>query len=486
MKIVKDSRIFRRLIIMLLDVLIIGASGGLAWLIRFDFNIVSIPSTQLDAWIDFALVQAAITLVVFSIGRMYSFVWRTVGLYDMCHMVGMVLANYILALVVGFIWKPGIPRSVWFISLLFQLALFVGMRFALRIYSDFAGYLGIDSRGNVERIMVIGGGAAGRMLVRESLSNRRVTGKICCIIDDNPIKRNKYVEGVRIVGGREEIADAVKRYRITQIVLAIPSAPVEEQRKVLKLCSATGCRVRTVPGIGQLLNGEVSMSSVRDVQIEDLLGRDPITLNDGALSGFLGGRTVLVTGGGGSIGSELCRQIAKYSPRRLIIVDIYENNAYDIQQELRRSYGALLDLRVEIASVRDKERIYQVFETYHPDLVFHAAAHKHVPLMEDCAAEAVKNNIFGTYHVARAAEKYGARKFVMISTDKAVNPTNVMGATKRFCEMVLQSRFDSPTEYCAVRFGNVLGSNGSCRCLSGRLQRAVPLPSPISASSATL
>lgn len=461
METIRNSRILPRLVIMLLDVLIVGVSGGLAWLIRFDFNITSIPGELLSVWVDFALVQAAITLAVFTVGHMYSFVWRTVGIHDMLRMVGVVLANFLLAVIVGFIWRPGIPRSVWFISLFFQLIFFVGMRIMPRVYSDFSAYLGMNSREKRERIMVIGGGTAGRMLVNESLSNSKTTGKICCIIDDNPLKRNKYIEGVRIVGGREEIADAVKRYRITQIILAIPSVPAEEQRKILDLCSATPCRVRIVPGIGQLLNGEVSMQAVRDVQIEDLLGRAPITLNNGALSGFLGDRTILVTGGGGSIGSELCRQIAKYSPRRLIIVDIYENNAYDIQQELRRTYGALLDLRVEIASVRDKERIYQIFATYHPDLVFHAAAHKHVPLMENCAAEAVKNNIFGTYHVARAAEKYGVKKFVMISTDKAVNPTNVMGATKRFCEMVLQSRFDSPTEYCAVRFGNVLGSNGS-------------------------
>ncbi len=461
MKTITGSRIFQRLIIMLLDVLIVGVSGGLAWLIRFDFNIASIPSEQLITWAEFALAQAAMTLVIFTVGHMYSFVWRTVGLHDMIRMVGVVLANYGAAVIMGTFWKPGIPRSIWFIALLFQLALFVGMRISLRIYSDFSGYLDIVSQKSTERIMVIGGGTAGRMLVQESLSNSKIKGRICCIIDDNPLKRNKYIEGVRIVGGREEIANAVKHYRITQIILAIPSAPAAEQRKILELCSATSCRVRTVPGIGQIFNGEVSMQMVRDVQIEDLLGRDPITLNNDAISGFLGGKTVLVTGGGGSIGSELCRQIAKHSPRRLIIVDIYENNAYDIQQELRRAYGALLDLRVEIASVRDKERIYQIFETYHPDLVFHAAAHKHVPLMENCAAEAVKNNVFGTYHVARAAEKYGVKKFVMISTDKAVNPTNVMGATKRFCEMVLQSRFDSPTEYCAVRFGNVLGSNGS-------------------------
>jgi FlaA1/EpsC-like NDP-sugar epimerase len=229
----------------------------------------------------------------------------------------------------------------------------------------------------------------------------------------------------------------------------------------LDICKDTGCRLRSLPGLYQMLNGEVNLAAVKDVEVEDLLGREPVHLDNAALGNFLGGKVVMVTGGGGSIGSELCRQIARYQPRTLIVLDIYENNAYDIQQELRSIYRDKLDLRVEIASVRDKQKIYELFDKYHPQIVFHAAAHKHVPLMEACPEEAVKNNVFGTYHVVRAAEKYGAEKFVMISTDKAVNPTNFMGATKRFCEMILQSRSNSATEFCAVRFGNVLGSNGS-------------------------
>lgn len=309
--------------------------------------------------------------------------------------------------------------------------------------------------------MLIGAGESGRMLSRELRTSAQVQGRLCCVIDDNPQLHGKYLDGVRIVGGRDQIENAAKRYNITQILFAIPTIQQEEKAAILNICKMTGCRLRVLPGLYQLLNGEVSLSAVKDVQVEDLLGRSPVQLNKAVVSDFLEDKVVMVTGGGGSIGSELCRQIATCHPRRLIILDIYENNAYDIQQELKRQYGTRLDLRVEICSIRDKKRVYQIFEQYHPDVVFHAAAHKHVPLMEDCPDEAIKNNIFGTYHVVRAAEKYGVKKFVMISTDKAVNPTNLMGATKRFCEMILQSRRGSSTEFCAVRFGNVLGSNGS-------------------------
>ena len=461
---IQKNRMVQRLTIMLLDVVIVGVSVCLACLLRFDFDISAIFSNGVSGWLGFVLVQAAITLVIFSFGRMYSFVWRTVGIHDVCHMVGVVLLNYIIAIIIGFIWKPGIPRSVWFMTLIAQLVLFIGMRCTPRIAADIGNYLSRADRQNAERILLIGGGTAGRMLVQESLSGSRSTGKICCIIDDSEAKRGKYIEGVRIIGGRDQIEEAVKHYRITQIILAIPSAPMEEQKKILELCSATGCHVRIVPGLSQLLNGEAKMGDVRDVQIEDLLGRDPVELNTERLNSFIGNKTVMVTGGGGSIGSELCRQIAKYRPKQLIIVDIYENNAYDIQQELRRTYGVMLDLKVEIASVRDKERTEQIFATYRPDLVFHAAAHKHVPLMENNPMEAIKNNVIGTFNMATLALQNNVGKFVMISTDKAVNPTNVMGASKRCCEMIVQfmsQQEDTKTEFVTTRFGNVLGSNGS-------------------------
>ena len=310
--------------------------------------------------------------------------------------------------------------------------------------------------------MIIGAGSAGDILVRELLGKQMEEGRPVCLIDDNPNKHGKYLNGVPIVGGRDRIRSAAEKYRVTKIIFAIPTASMKDRGEVLTLCAQTGRQVLTMPSIRETLGvADPSMQHLKTVRIEDLLGREPVRLDTSTVNAFIRGRTVLVTGGGGSIGSELCRQIAANSPKRLIILDIYENNAYDIQQELLRVYGTALDLCVEIASVRDKAKVYSITDRYRPDIIFHAAAHKHVPLMEHNPEEAVKNNIFGTYHVVRAAEKYGVKKFVMISTDKAVNPTNVMGASKRFCEMILQSRRESTTEYCSVRFGNVLGSNGS-------------------------
>jgi FlaA1/EpsC-like NDP-sugar epimerase len=445
---------------MLVDVLCMFLAGGLALLVRFDFSYETIPEIYLNAWFRYLPLQIFITLAIFILMRMYRFVWRSVSAYDVEHMVLTVVVAYLVSMGVSYRLGDHQPRSVLFMTLIFELILFVGMRCALRLWG--ALRFALHQRQNADdRILLIGAGEAGRMLAHEMLTSTRITGKLCCVIDDNESKWGKYLDSVPIVGGRAMIPEVVRREGITQIIFAIPTASASARKEILNLCNATGVRTRMLPGIYQLVNGEAMLTKVKDVQVEDLLGRDPVQLNTDALDEFLGGKTVLVTGGGGSIGSELCRQIARYAPKRLIVLDIYENNAYEIQQELRRVRGDKLDLRVEIASVRDKERIYDLFERYRPDVVFHAAAHKHVPLMEECPAEAIKNNIFGTYHVVRAAEKFGTKKFVMISTDKAVNPTNVMGATKRFCEMVLQSRSDSPTEFCAVRFGNVLGSNGS-------------------------
>ena len=358
-----------------------------------------------------------------------------------------------------FVPRLRMPLSVVFMQFVFSFLFMITMRCSIRIFSEFFKY---QEKRYGDRIMVIGAGEAARMLLQEIRNaSGQDAGTVCCLIDDNPLKIGKYLDGIRIVGNRDSIPDMVKRFHITQIILAMPSAPQKAQRDILQICNSTGCRVRKLPSLYQLVDGTVSLRHVRDVQIEDLLGRDTISLDLAPLHALLHQKVVLVTGGGGSIGSELCRQIAHHKPKQLIIVDIYENNAYDIQQELRRAYGTSLDLQVEIASVRDKGQIEAIFSFYHPELVFHAAAHKHVPLMEHNPIEAIKNNIFGTYHVVRAAEKYGVQKFVMISTDKAVNPTNFMGATKRFCEMILQSRYESKTEFCCVRFGNVLGSNGS-------------------------
>lgn len=457
---ISSKPIFKVLLLIVMDILILVAVDGIALIARFEFSINAIQRQYIDASLQALLPRAAITLIIFFATHMYHYMWRNVSIRDVGWMILSVLFAYSVNFAVCALLRIDVmPRSIYFIRLFLQLFFFVGMRCSLR----FANMIRNEfTPGKAqERIMLIGAGDAGRMLIKEIASSHKIPGSIVCVIDDNEAKWGKYIDGIRIIGGREEIISAAKDYRITQIIYCIPSASPEEKQAVLNICKETGCRLRNVPGIFQLVNGEVSVDAIRDVQVEDLLGREQVKLNLEALNAFISGKIVLVTGGGGSIGSELCRQIAKYSPRTLVILDIYENNAYEIQQELRRNYGASLDLRVEIASVRDREKLRELFDFYRPDLVFHAAAHKHVPLMESCPSEAIKNNIFGTYNAVCAAEEFGVRRFVMISTDKAVNPTNVMGATKRFCEMILQSRQDSKTEFCSVRFGNVLGSNGS-------------------------
>jgi len=453
------KNILRILVIIVFDVLSIMACGGLALLVRFEFSFGGIPETYKEAMLSFIALQCVITVAVFMARKMYHYVWRSVSAYDVADMVLSVTMAYLLSGGAARLLSVRIPNSVAFINLLCQVAALVGMRCFFRFYGMFVragGWSGKDG----ERIMLIGAGEAGRILLHEIRTTNKLRSRICCIVDDNSAKWGKRMDGVPIRGGCSRIEELAARERITQIIFAIPSAPAAVKKAILEQCQKTGCKVKTLPGIYQLVNGEVNLSDVKDVQVEDLLGREPVQLDTQVISCFLRNRVVLVTGGGGSIGSELCRQIAGYHPLKLVILDIYENSAYELQQELRRAFPGMA-LQVEIASIRDKERIYRIFDAHRPDVVFHAAAHKHVPLMEDNPEEAVKNNIFGTYHVVRACEKYGVKKMVMISTDKAVNPTNFMGATKRFCEMIMQSRQGGRTEFCAVRFGNVLGSNGS-------------------------
>ena len=309
--------------------------------------------------------------------------------------------------------------------------------------------------------MVIGAGAAGYMLVREMKNSKHLNRKVPCIIDDDPGKIGTYLQGIPIVGNRDKIPDMAKKYNVEEIIIAIPTLKDNREKELLEICQKTSCKIKMLPGIYQMVNQEIDLSMLRDVRIEDLLGREPVDLRMDEIASYIGDKVILVTGGGGSIGSEICRQVALHAPRQLIIVDIYENNAYNIQLELKKKYPKL-NLVTLIASVRDKKRVEDIFETYHPDIVYHAAAHKHVPLMEDSPDEAVKNNVLGTYNVASAVNKFRAKKMVFISTDKAVRPTNVMGASKRICELIIQMFSQiSPTEYAAVRFGNVLGSNGS-------------------------
>ena len=354
------------------------------------------------------------------------------------------------------------PRSYYIIYLFLLFAMTCGIRFSYRILRIInMKRADMTQKKTGSNVMLIGGGAAANAIIKEAESSQFVSMNIKCIIDDNPGCHGKFLRGVPIVGGRERIADAVGQYSIDEIIFAIPSANNKTRKEILDICKETGCKLRTLPGIYQLINGDVSVSKLKEVEIEDLLGRDPIQINTEEILNSVHNKVILVTGAGGSIGSELCRQIAAHHPEQLILLDIYENSVYEIQQELLRKYPDLNQV-VLIASVRNTARIEKIFETYHPDIVYHAAAHKHVPLMETSPNEAIKNNVFGTYKTAQAAAKCGVKKFVLISTDKAVNPTNIMGASKRICEMVIQMmNHTTDTNFVAVRFGNVLGSNGS-------------------------
>ncbi len=446
-------------IVVFLDILILVFTDALALAVRFDFVFSSIPARYIDLMRHIMPIQIVVTLLVFWAMRMYRFIWHAVTTADVAQMILATATAFAVNLAVELSLYPRLPLSTYFAMIVLQTGLFCAMRSVFRFTKLLFGR---KKAAPADRVMVIGAGSAGDILLRELLAKSEEEGKPVCLIDDNPNKQGKYLNGVPIVGGRDRIRSAADKYRVTKIIFAIPTASMKERGEILTLCAQTGRQILTMPSIRETLGvADPSVQHLKSVRIEDLLGRDPVRLDTTAVNAFIRDKTVLVTGGGGSIGSELCRQIAANRPKKLIILDIYENNAYDIQQELLRTYGRRLDMCVEIASVRDKAKIYSIVEKYLPNIIFHAAAHKHVPLMEHNPEEAVKNNIFGTYHVVRAAEKYGVQKFVMISTDKAVNPTNVMGASKRFCEMILQSRRNSLTEYCSVRFGNVLGSNGS-------------------------
>ena len=460
-----NKRNIRIAVVVITDIIMTALASGLAVLSRWDFSFANVPLKYLELWHRVLPIQIMITIVVYALFKMYRFVWRQISAGDVMEMVGPVVLAYALCVVaevlIGIDAGYRMPISVVVINFLYQFIFVIGMRSALRFIGVIQNNINRSRLAPAERIMIIGAGDAANQLLREYQSSDKVAGKVCCLIDDNRVNHGKRLEGVPIIGGRDAIKDAVKKYEITQIIFAIPSASAQQKKEILEICKDTGCQVKSLPGIYQLVNGEVSIEKIKDVDIADLLGREQAHLDTEMLDAFLRDKVILVTGGGGSIGSELCRQIAPYEPKQLIILDIYENNAYDIQQELIRKYRNTLNLAVEIASIRDKDKVDLIFEKYRPEIVIHAAAHKHVPLMETCPDEAIKNNIFGTYNVASAADRYGVQKFVLISTDKAVNPTNLMGASKRFCEMILNSFADSSTSFSAVRFGNVLGSNGS-------------------------
>lgn len=445
------------------DTIAVTLAFFLALWFRFDCRYTMIPSEYLSAYYKFLLIY-----VVFSI-----FVFHCIG----------------ITVLFG-----RMPLSYYVFGIMIQFALTLGVRFSYRfVLLERSRQRKSEEIAKAKRVLLIGAGKAGQMILRDIKTAKELKDIVCCIIDDNPNKWGRYVEGVPVIGGRDDILSAVERFKIEKIVLAVPSASAQEKRDILNICKETGCELKNLPGIYQFLTGEVRVSALKDVAVEDLLGRDPIRVNMEEIYSFIQGKKVLVTGGGGSIGSGLCRQIASHHPKQLIILDIYENNVYDIQQELKKNYPEL-DLVVLIGSVRDSRRINTVFESYRPDVVYHAAAHKHVPLMEDSPCESIKNNVIGTYKTAYAAMMNGCQRFVLISTDKAVNPTNIMGASKRLCEMIVQSfdrmvkektpeklpilyahaddedgamvkkqilSGDIHTEFVAVRFGNVLGSNGS-------------------------
>lgn len=449
-------------ILVILDVMSIVAASFAALYIRFDFSFANIDKRYMMQLEHILLPNILVTLIFYAIWKLYRSVWRYASANELINIVFATTCTSVAQVVYCYVLNQKMPRSYyalyWFLLTVMTSCIRFGYRILRLINSKRTEIAEKNRRVNV---MVIGAGAAGNMILKEMESSRYLNLQAKCIIDDQPGCHGKMLRGVPIVGGRNKILEAVPHYGIDEIILAIPSASVQVKKEILDICKETGCKLRIVPGMYQLVNGEVSVSKLKEVEIEDLLGREPIKINTEEVFGYVSGKTILVTGGGGSIGSELCRQIASHNPKQLIIVDIYENNAYQIQQELIRKYPEL-NLLVLIASVRNTNRINSIFEQYRPNIVYHAAAHKHVPLMETSPNEAIKNNVMGTYKTAMAADKYGAEKFVLISTDKAVNPTNVMGASKRICEMVVQMMNQkSKTNFVAVRFGNVLGSNGS-------------------------
>lgn len=489
------------------DLFVVNFSYFFALLLRFDLHFTGIPKGYIEAYGKFAPFYTLFCLMIFLVLHLYNSIWRFASFSELNRILtatGITTIFHILGITLFF---QRMPISYYLIGAAVQFVLILGVRFSYR-FITLERARRMKNATAIHNAMVIGAGAAGQVILKELKNSRKSSARPVCVIDDNPNKWGRFMEGTPIVGGRDSILESVEKYHVDQILFAIPSASTEEKRDILNICKETGCELQSLPGVYQLANGDVSLSRMKPVAVEDLLGRDIIKVNLDEIFRHLKGKRILVTGGGGSIGSELCRQIAAHEPGQLIIFDIYENNAYEIEQELKRKYGEKLNLVVLIGSVRDSKRIQMVFETYKPEIVYHAAAHKHVPLMEGSPNEAIKNNVLGTYKTAYAALKNGTERFVLISTDKAVNPTNIMGASKRLCEMVIQSmdaisksgRLDllpfihthedatlenalsaealkdefaeikvesiknqerKGTQFVAVRFGNVLGSNGS-------------------------
>lgn len=455
-----DLSIIYKVLLVLLDILFVNLASFLALWVRFNMHITEIPPEYYTSVLDVAVVNTIVTVLIFAVFRLYTSLWRFASIKELVYIIEACILSVLFNILAYYMTYRPIYRSYFLLYITALFLLTCLSRFSYRLARLL--YRGNIHGRHVRNTMIIGAGEACNVVMKELELSTELDAKICCVIDDNPRKQGTYIHGVKIVGGRNTILKYVEKYAINEIIIAIPSADKRERQKILDICQKIpDCELKILPGVYQLVNGEVSVSKLRSVEIEDLLGREPIQITTEKIERYVSDKVVLITGGGGTIGSELCRQIAANGVRQLIIFDIYENNAYDIQQELKAKYPNL-DLVVLIGSVRNGRKVNSVFEKYRPNIVYHAAAHKHVPLMEDSPNEAIKNNVFGTYKVALACDRYGVEKFVLISTDKAVNPTNIMGASKRMCEMIIQVfNRQSSTEYVAVRFGNVLGSSGS-------------------------
>lgn len=460
-KIKNPKKRVRVSLLVIYDIQVILIAEYMALLIRYEFHPERIKPIYLTSLMRYSLINLILTILVFSLFALYESLWRYASVTELLNLTLACLVSSGIQLIGTYMLEYRMPRSYYILYFLLLLPMMMAGRFSYRLLRILKQRVYMTAMEEPIVTMVIGAGDAGFAIIKEMQTSSHLHSKVVCVIDDNKAKRGSRILGVPIVGGREKIIYAAKKYRVQEIIFAIPTISREERKNILNICKETGCKLRTLPGIYQLINEEVSIAKLREVNIDDLLGRDPIQPNIESVLEYVEDKVVLVTGGGGSIGSELCRQIAGHKPRQLIIMDIYENSAYDIQQELLQRYPKL-NLVVLIGSVRNTHRVGQIFRDYRPEIVYHAAAHKHVPLMEVSPNEAIKNNVFGTLNVARAADMYKSRKFILISTDKAVNPTNIMGASKRLCEMIIQGMDrESETEFAAVRFGNVLGSNGS-------------------------
>ncbi|MDY3909282.1 MAG: nucleoside-diphosphate sugar epimerase/dehydratase [Eubacterium sp.] len=457
-----------RFLLIIWDAVCVNACSFLALFMRYDLNVERFlksgiaedyPLGYVATLQELMIFNTLITLIVFALFRLYNSLWRFAGLEEVLNIVLACGVSGVIHFLTVFGTYHRMPRSYFVIYTLLLFITTLVVRFSYRIVRLI--YKSNSHGKGMRTTLIIGAGEACNIVIRELKMSDNLDSHICGIIDDDKSKHGTYIQGIKVLGGRESIVSVAKEQDVNEIIVAMPSAPKREVSEILEICQQTESELKIVPGVYQFVNGEAAIEKIRPVQIEDLLGREPVNINLESVINYVKGKVVLVTGGGGSIGSELCRQIAANHPKMLIIFDIYENNAYDIQQELCRKYPSL-HLEVLIGSVRNTSRIDKVFAEYRPDIVYHAAAHKHVPLMEDSPNEAIKNNVFGTYKTALAADKYGTKKFVLISTDKAVNPTNIMGASKRICEMIVQELNNhSATDFVAVRFGNVLGSNGS-------------------------